>query len=206
MPTPSATLYYVHDPMCSWCWAYRPIMLQLHANLPAEIGWQNVLGGLAADTDQPMPEQTRQMIQAHWRQIESTLGTRFNFDFWTENQPRRDTYKACRAVIAAGRQHAEERMIESIQKAYYLRAMNPSDPHVLAGLAGGLGLNRDRFLADFASEKTEAALQEQFLLRDRLQVRSFPSLVFEQDSRYKFIQHDYQDFTKTLNEINRQLR
>lgn len=78
--------------------------------------------------------------------------------------------------------------------------------NVLAGLAGGLGLNRDRFLADFASEKTEAALQEQFLLRDRLQVRSFPSLVFEQYSRYKFIQHDYQDFTKTLNEINRQLR
>ncbi len=192
--------------MCSWCWGYRPAMLQLRANLPEEVSWQNVLGGLAADSDQPMPEQTRQMIQAHWRQIESTLGTRFNYDFWTENQPRRDTYKACRAVIAAARQHAEEQMIESIQKAYYLRAMNPSDPIVLAGLATGLGLNSARFLEDFASEKTEAALQEQFLLRDKLQVRSFPSLVIEQDSRYKFIRHDYQDFTKTLYEINRQLR
>ncbi|MFT6977114.1 MAG: putative protein-disulfide isomerase, partial [Shewanella psychromarinicola] len=21
---PNTTLYYVHDPMCSWCWGYRP--------------------------------------------------------------------------------------------------------------------------------------------------------------------------------------
>jgi protein-disulfide isomerase-like protein with CxxC motif len=54
-------------------------------------------------------------------------GTEFNFDFWTKCQPRRDTYKACRAVIAASQQNAEEAMIEAIQKAYYLRAMNPSE-------------------------------------------------------------------------------
>ena len=96
--------------MCSWCWAYRPSMLLLRKNLPDEIQWQNVLGGLAPDSDQPMPEQTRLMVQNHWRKIESTLGTKFNFDFWTKNQPRRDTYKACRAVIAASRQHAEARL------------------------------------------------------------------------------------------------
>lgn len=178
-------------------------MLQLRSNLPVGIGWRNVLGGLAPDCDQPMPEQTRQMIQAHWRQIESTLGTWFNFDFWTENQPRRDTYKACRAVIAAGRQHAEERMIETIQKAYYLRAMNPSDPHVLAGLAAGLGLNRDRFLEDFTSEQTQSTLKQELMLRDKLQVRSFPSLVFEQYPRIRLIRHDYQDYRNTLEEINR---
>lgn len=201
-----STLYYIHDPMCSWCWAFRPSLLQLRGHLPAEVRWRNVLGGLAPDSDQPMPDSTCQMIQGHWRRIESSLGTEFNFDFWTENQPRRDTYKACRAVIAATYQQAEEAMIESIQKAYYLRAMNPSDPSVLADLAVELGLDRVLFEADLVSSKTEIELRRQLSLRDKLGVRSFPSLVFEQDSRYKFISHDYLDYGNTLAEIYRQIQ
>ena len=191
--------------MCSWCWAYRPSMLLLRKKLPDEIQWQNVLGGLAPDSDQPMPEQTRLMVRNHWRKIESTLGTKFNFDFWTKNQPRRDTYKACRAVIAASRQHAEESMIESIQNAYYLRALNPSDPLILASLADELGLDQGLFMKDFGSAKTETELARQLLLRDRLGVRSFPSLVLEHQSAITRIRHDYQDYRTSLAEIQSRL-
>ncbi len=202
MSAPVAILYYVHDPMCSWCWAYRPTMLQLRANLPEEVRWQTVLGGLAPDNDQPMPENLRHMIQGHWRHIASTLGTEFNFDFWAKCQPRRDTFKACRAIIAAAQQQAEEAMIEAIQKAYYLRAMNPSEPETLADLAAETGLNRAQFVEDLDSSETETEFQRQLSLRDRLKVRSFPSLVLQQDSVCSSIRHDYQDFRTSLAEIN----
>jgi putative protein-disulfide isomerase len=197
----SSTLYYIHDPMCSWCWAYRPSMLQLRKNLPAEISWQNVLGGLAPDNEQPMPEETRRMVQGHWRKIQSSIGTEFNFDFWEQCQPRRDTYKACRAVVAASWQQAEEAMIEAIQKAYYLRAMNPSEPDTLADLATELGLDRSLFVKDFNSEQTETELHRQLLLRAQLGVRSFPSLVLEQGSKRTFIAHDYHDADISLKQI-----
>lgn len=195
------TLYYIHDPMCSWCWAYRPVLKGLRDNLPAGISWQNVLGGLAPDNDQPMPESTRQMIQGHWRQIQSTIGTPFNFDFWTKCQPSRDTYKACRAVIAASRQQAEEGMIEAIQKAYYLRAMNPSDPATLIDLADELGLDRSLFEQDLGSVETENELQRQFALRRELDVWSFPSLVLVHDSVRSPVRHDYQNFDAALSDI-----
>jgi len=146
------------------------------------------------------------MVQGHWQRIESTLGTRFNFDFWTKNQPRRDTYKACRAVIAASYQYAEEHMIESIQKAYYLRAMNPSEPSVLVELAVELGLDRSRFEEDLGSLKTETELRSQLQLRDRLMVRSFPSLVLEHGSQLSLISHDYVDYRKSLVEVETQIR
>ena len=206
MPKSPNILYYVHDPMCSWCWAYRPCMLGLRENLPEEIQWQNVLGGLAADNDQPMPEQTRQMVQAHWRQIQTTVGSEFNFDFWSKCQPRRDTYKACRAVIAASYQQAEEEMIEAIQKAYYLRAMNPSEPETLADLADELGLDRSRFLDDLGSEHTEAELQRQLRLRAKLNVRSLPTLVLAHDARYTIISHDYHDSSITLDTIHQNIK
>ena len=206
MTEQTPVLYYAHDPMCSWCWAYRPTMLQLRENLPEGLGWQNVLGGLAADNDEPMLEQTRLMVQGHWRKIQPTVGTGFNFDFWSLCQPRRDTYKACRAVVAASSQQAEEVMIEAIQKAYYLRAMNPSDPSILTDLAVELGLDRSRFMEDFDSQQTEANLRSQLLLRDRLMVKSFPSLVFEHDSKYKNVAHDYQDYRNSLAEIQGYIR
>ena len=206
MSVSSATLYYIHDPMCSWCWAYRPILLQLRENLPDDIRGQNVLGGLAPDNDQPMPEELRRMVQGHWKTIQSTVGTEFNFDFWTECQPRRDTYKACRAVIAAAWQQGEEAMIEAIQKAYYLRAMNPSDPEILADLAKELGLDRIRFVKDLVSAQTESELRRQFALRANLNVRSFPSLILELGSVRTPIRHDYHDYSISLMEIQSRLK
>ena len=196
-----STLYYVHDPMCSWCWAFRPSLLQLREKLPGEVHWINVLGGLAPDTDQPMPAEMRQMVQGHWRNIQASVGTEFNFDFWDKCQPRRDTYKACRAVISAANQGAEEAMIEAIQRAYYLRAMNPSGPEALAGLADELGLDRVLFTRDFESAETEDELQRQFQLRRALGVRSFPSLVLELEKDRVLVSHDYRDYRVPLGQV-----
>jgi putative protein-disulfide isomerase len=201
MTTSSTNLFYIHDPMCSWCWAYRPCLLRLRENLPEQVCWKNVLGGLAPDTDQPMPEQIRQMVQAHWRKIQSTIGTEFNFGFWSECQPRRDTYKACRAVIAASFQQAEELMIEAIQRAYYLRAMNPSEPETLVHLAGELGLNRDQFRHDLVSEQTDSGFKSHRALRRKLNVRVFPSLVLEHASTFTAIDVDYHDYQTSLTQI-----
>ncbi len=206
MSAPSAILYYVHDPMCSWCWAYWPCWLQLRENLPEAVRWQNLLGGLAPDNDQAMPEKTRRMVQAQWRQIQVTVGTEFNFDFWDQCQPRRDTYKASRAVIVASQHDAEEAMIEAIQKAYYLRAMNPSDPDILADLAAELGLDRSAFLQQLKSTQTETELRRQLALRAKLHVNSFPSLVLQQGSEQIDIAHDYQNYRTSLWEIQNCLK
>ena len=120
-------LYYFHDPMCSWCWGFRPTLLKLLGELPDEIAVRSVVGGLAADSDAPMPAEQRIAIQDHWRRIEAMLGTEFNHDFWSCCEPRRSTYPACRAVIAAERQSRGKAMTQAIQKAYYLqRAIRPT--------------------------------------------------------------------------------
>ena len=113
------SLIYVMDPMCSWCWAFSKTLdnwLQQHPDL--DVLW--VMGGLAPDSDEPMPQSMREAIASTWQRIESQTGTRFNYDFWTRNTPRRSTYPSCRAVIAAGELHPEGRqlMSQAIQKAY----------------------------------------------------------------------------------------
>jgi hypothetical protein len=44
-------LLYFHDPMCSWCWAFRHAFTALHARLPGGLTLRRVVGGLAPDND-----------------------------------------------------------------------------------------------------------------------------------------------------------
>ena len=196
-----AILYYVHDPMCSWCWGYRPTWLKLRSALPGHVQVENVLGGLAPDNDQPMPAEMQQVIAGHWKKIHAMLGTEFNFEFWTHCRPRRDTYKACRAVVVATASGLEEEMINAIQHAYYLRAMNPSEPETLVQLAGELGMDKDAFRTALISEDTDKEFRRRVYLARRLLVRSFPSLVLKTDNRSSPVTLDYQDYRVSLQEI-----
>lgn len=147
MPMEPPTLYYVMDPMCSWCWGFRPVLAGVLELLPAETRLRHVMGGLAADTDEPMPADTRAYVQSMWRAVAARCGAEFNPDFWLRCRPRRSTWPACRAVLATGLQDPDRvpAMIHAIQKAYYLQARNPSERETLIELAAELGLDPGRF-------------------------------------------------------------
>lgn len=173
------TLYYFHDPMCSWCWGFRPTWLKLQNSLPETVAVEYVLGGLAPDNDQAMPIRMQAMLKNTWQRIHDELGTEFNFDFWDNNTPRRSTYPACRAVIAANQQGKEQEMIHAIQQAYYLRALNPSDDAVLKQLAAELHLDETRFSHDLNSDESQQSLDRQTKLTKSWMIPGFPSLVLQ---------------------------
>lgn len=202
-------LYYVHDPMCSWCWAFHPVWEQLRAQRPASLTPTRVLGGLAPDTDEPMPQAMREKIQSIWRAIQQRVpGTDFNLDFWSDCAPRRSTYPACRAVIAATGQgiQFEEAMILAIQRAYYLQARNPSDAETLIELAEEAGLDAARFALDLQAEETQAALSAQIELARSLGAQGFPSLILRHGSRHHGIPVDYQNAAPILTRVLEILR
>ena len=174
-------LYYVGDPMCSWCWGFRPVLQAIVSALPESVPLVYVMGGLAKDSDEPMPEETRAYVQRNWRDVSATTGAEFNWDFWRECEPRRSTYPACRAVLAARaqREDAVPEMFDAIQRAYYREARNPSDIETLTAVAGSLSpaLDVEMFERDIRSPEIEADLQAEFNLRRTMGVREFPSVV-----------------------------
>lgn len=199
-----ATLFYVHDPMCSWCWAFDDARRALFERLPDGIDVQRLLGGLAPDSDQPMPVAMRDYIQHTWRAIENQLpSVRFNYDFWERCQPRRSTYPACRAVIAAREQGAcyDEAMSRAIQLAYYRQARNPSDESTLLQLAVEIGLDAQRFASSLRDPQTQQQLRSEVELARRLQVTSLPGLVLARDGCNRSAPIDYHSAESMLEVI-----
>ncbi len=204
----NSQLIYVHDPMCSWCWGFSDIYLQLVEQLPVNVEIVRLLGGLAPDTDEIMPESTRLMVQQNWQRIEQVIpGTQFNYDFWTKCEPRRATYPACRAVIAAREQGAQYDflMTRKIQKAYYQEARNPSENNCLIELAGELGLNKNRFAEALGAEQTQQLLLNEIASARSIGINSFPSLMLQHAGKIEQVLVNYTDVTTMLDQINTSL-
>lgn len=202
-----AKLYYVHDPMCAWCWGYQPawqvIEQTLVQNAEPNIEIVYLVGGLAPDSDEPMPAEMQRQIRSYWQKIEDYLGTQFNYDFWNNNTPRRSTYPACRAVLAAREQGAEKAMIRAIQEAYYLRSLNPSDVAVLVRLAQELKLDSERFSQQMQSTHLDQTLLEEISFARSIGGNSFPSLFVEREDHLQELPIEYDDPRSTLNLIDK---
>lgn len=204
-----ATLYYAHDPMCSWCYGFRPVWQQLREWCEGKITIEYLLGGLAKDSDEVMSEQMQQDIQGYWRNIQKVIpGTEFNFDFWKVNHPRRSTYRSCRAVIATRLQDPSKEldMIRNIQNAYYLQAKNPSDADVLIECAQALDLNVNAFSETLDHESTQQLLRYEMLQCHELGLHSFPSLLLNVNDEHHDIVIDYNHAESMKNRIQECLK
>jgi len=200
----SKKLIYVHDPMCSWCFGFSKVYQQLAEQLPENIKLIRLLGGLAPDTDEIMPESTRQMVQQNWQRIEQLIPwVEFNYDFWTKCQPRRATYPACRAVIAAREQGDEfdVSMTRQIQQAYYRQARNPADNEILIELAGEIGLDQDRFSEQLVVDQTQQRLFDEIATARAIGISGFPSLVLQNDDRLESVLVNYTDVDAMLGQV-----
>mgnify|MGYP001261121704 FL=1 len=190
--------------MCSWCWAFKPTWDNVTKALLGKVKVNYLLGGLAPDSNQPMPIETREYVKGNWKRIQEMIpDTRFNYDFWTSCEPKRSTYPACRAVICAKQQHPdfENLMIYGIQKSYYLEAQNPSNEDVLINIAKKLGLDINKFKIDLKSSQVNEILLDEIKLARSMGINSMPSLGLQISGTLKIIDIDYLDANYIIKQI-----
>ena len=174
-------LYLIVDPMCSWCWGFRRVWDTFQSGLPPSVIVTDLMGGLAPDSTELMNAQTQAYVQHAWHAVSARTGARFNFSFWDACQPKRATYPACRAVIAAGFQKQSGRMqlYTAIQHAYYLEARDPSDQDTLIALGAEVGLNTTQFECDLTGAAVQAAFESELVQVRSFGVSGFPTVLWQ---------------------------
>ena len=194
------TIYYVVDPMCSWRWGFAPVWREFVSEIPESATVVDLMGGLAPDNEAPMDSVMRQYVQDAWGAVKARTGAEFNFEFWDKCEPKRSTYPACRAVIAAGEQASGARslMYDAIQRAYFLEARNPSDAETLECVAGEIGLDQKQFTEDLASDPINRILQLELESVAKLGVSGFPTIVVKrtfagEPARYDLLTAGFSD-------------
>ena len=148
-------LWYIADPMCSWCWGFTPVMDEVRKTYGDRVELVIVPGGLRPGTKDPLPAGQREEILHHWHTVHRTTGQPFRFEGAMSEGFIYDTEPPSRAVVVANTASPDTAfaLFTAIQSAFYAGQRDVTHPDVLADLAAEAGLDAARFSQAFAWTK-----------------------------------------------------
>ena len=194
-----ASLIYVADPLCSWCYGFGPQLTRLLQGLP-DVPLDIVVGGLRAYNAEILDQPARDRLREHWQHVAAATGLAFNYDTLARPGLVCDTEPACRAVVAARllvppgtERHPVLDVFHAIQHAFYAEGREVVDGTALADIAcatlhqRGIGITSATFYANWSSEATIAATRDEFIQTQRWGISGFPTLVLERNGRLDLV-------------------
>ncbi|WP_299760649.1 DsbA family protein [uncultured Pontibacter sp.] len=201
-------LIYVMDPMCSWCYAFAPVVKQLVAEQKDKMQFKLVMGGLRPGTERPLEAQMKDSIRHHWQDVEKITGQPFDYAFFERNGFVYDTEPGCRAVVSMRylKPEAELKMAEAVQQAFYAKNNDVTKPEVLASIATQFGIAEDAFMEQYNSEEMKEKTQQDFTIAKHLQAAAFPSLYILNGTNIHLISRGYRPYDGMKAHLDRVLQ
>ncbi len=182
-------LWYVADPMCSWCWGFAPVIEKIRKEYSAFLTMQLMLGGLRPGTKAPLSPDKRAQILHHWQAVHATTGQPFKFDNALQDNLIYDTEPASRAVVSIA--IIEPTLVfpffASIQRAFYVEQADVTQLNVLKKLAVDLNVSESQFIQIFESDTAKQQTLNNFRRAAQWGISGFPTLIIESGSDYHLI-------------------
>ena len=196
-------LRYFGDPMCSWCWGFKPVLEQVDAEYP-ELKRVTVMGGLRGETDQPMTDELMMLVRSAWHRIEQTTGQPFNHALWREHRPLATTLPACRAVLTARLLDParEWQFMVGMFQAYFTRALDPTRRETPLEVARETGFDPSAYADLLDSPEVEGALRQDLQLTRQFGITGFPSVVLTVEKNNYLLSPGYQPIEGIRRAIN----
>jgi putative protein-disulfide isomerase len=166
---PRATLHYIFDPLCGWCYAAAPLV-EAARNVPALAVQFHGGGMLAGSNRRPITAQWRGYVMPHDQRIAQLTGQPFGDAYFNgllrdttavmDSAPPTSAVLAAEALAGRGLD-----MAHAVQRAHYVDGLRIADLAVLEKLAAGLGLDAPAFRA--AYQQAEGATTQQHFADSR---------------------------------------
>lgn len=179
------------DPYCTWCWGSEPMLRTLQERYGDQLSLRFVMGGLVEDRSKFYDPSNHidgdgmaTQLAAHWTEASRRHGmpvdlTRFERVVPPTTWPSNIAYEAATfqdQVLA-------DRYLRRMREAAATESQALHEVEVLADLAEEVGLDRERFLADYHSDPARAAFDRDRREGARLGATGFPSFLIRVDDR-----------------------
>jgi putative protein-disulfide isomerase len=187
-------LYYIADPMCSWCWGFSPVIAALREEFAGRVRMQLVTGGLRIGGSTPMSSELKETVLHHWHEVGEATGQPFGFDFGVPEGFIYNTEPACRAAVTVRSLDPDRAFpfFAALHRAFYVDNRDLTDAEVLADLAAESGLDRAAFAEAFASDEIQQETFDDFAFAQGLGITGFPSVVLKDARGLALLSYGYQ--------------
>lgn len=170
---------YFTDPICSSCWGIEPQLRKLKLEYGNAIEIEYRMGGLLPDWSYNSGGINKPSdVAHHWDEVSVYYDMPIDGDVWLED-PLSSSYPPSIAFKAAQLQDSEKAIsfLREIREMVFLQKKNITKWEHLETIAKNVGLNVEKFKADYESSAKEL-FNEDLKLGKELGVRGFPSLFF----------------------------
>jgi putative protein-disulfide isomerase len=189
----TATLHYIYDPFCGWCYAAAPLVKAAREVLPVRAHGGGMMAGARR---QPVTPQLRDYVMPHDRRIADLTGQPFGQAYFEgllrDATAVFDSAPPIAAVLAAEKLAGRGLdMIARLQTAHYVEGRRIADREVLVEIAGAIGLDTAAFaptLEEVQGGEVQSHIAETRRLMEVVGARGFPSFALERDGKFTAIE------------------
>ncbi len=188
----AATLHYIYDPLCGWCYGAEPLLHAAHSVLPIQLHGGGMMTGANRQSVSP---QLRDYVMPHDRRIAEYTGQPFGEAYFEgllrDHDAVFDSAPPITAVLAAEKIAGSGlELLARLQTAHYVEGRRIADRDVLRDLAESIGLDPQVFNTAFTEilgAATQAHIKSSRQWLAKIGGQGFPTLALEQDEQLHLI-------------------
>jgi putative protein-disulfide isomerase len=183
-----ATLHYIFDPLCGWCYAAAPLVDAARSVPGLKVEFHG--GGMMTGANRrAITPQWREYVMPHDRRIAELTGQPFGEGYFEgllrDSGATMDSEPPTTAILAAESLRAGGGldMIHRLQRAHYVEGRRIADEQVLKAIAAELGFDAEAFASAFeglSGESTARHFAESRQFLQRAGGQGFPTFVLTQ--------------------------
>jgi len=192
----NATIHYIFDPLCGWCYAASPLLSAVNDRFGDQLEILFHPGLLFAEP-RVIETSYREHIISADKKITQQTGLEFGAAYIEKVRlaPVLSYHSTPPAAALMGVCSINPKlglaMLEAIQNSHYQKGDDVADSATLIKLAISLGLNSDEATKAFESSKQNLAIiaAKARNLMQQVGGNGFPTLILEQDGHYQKLNH-----------------
>lgn len=179
-------LIYVFDPLCTWCYAFSPILQQFCENHIGEFDISVISGGMVREINAGALKDVAPFLKTSIESVKSKSGISFGTSFLKNLESgemimdsRPMSYALC--IVKKYQPEKQFEFASLLQKSIYLDGKHPCDEDNLLNLADIIGMDREIFANELNSEEIKYETNSDFQWVESLNISGFPALIVEKN-------------------------
>lgn len=190
--TSDEELIYGYDPLCGWCFAFRPTMHAITEAFP-DLPVRVMYGGLVVgERVQPVAASREYLIQGLaevQRRAGVVAGDHFYNGLLAQGTYISNSEPPCRAVYAMQQLAPDQvyRFADKLPDTYYGLGLPLDDEDVLGKLAQDHGVDREQFLTLWRSDEAKRGTQQAFRDARTFGISMYPTLLYRRGNKAELI-------------------
>lgn len=201
-------IIYVYDALCSWCYAFSPVMQAVHDYYCKEFDFEVLSGGMHVQKEAPSQAISAEPGNNHYKNVAEITGIVFGPAF-LQNLDKGEGLVSSEmpaVALAVFKSLFPEKVMEfarNIQESIFFDGKRSDDAELYRYLAVNYGIDPDEFESRMNDEEFKEMARYDFALGKQLQVSSYPAAFIQQsDTKFYLIAQGYADYETMELRIN----